>query len=210
MIAYIQNRFFQLSLLALTGIPLLLIFTMGMPERSLLKESFSVLTILAFFQLIGQFFWARTNRSAVRNLTMGSVLKYHKFIGYIFVAVMLFHPLYIVIPRFFEAGLSPVDAFVTMITTMNSGVVLGILAWCFMLILGVTSFMRTKLPMKYQNWRILHGVLAILFVTLAAWHAIDLGRHSTPAMSIFLGVLAASGILLLLKTYFSNNQKPVK
>lgn len=78
---------------------------------------------MAFFQLIGQFFWARTNRSAVRGLTMGSVVKYHKFIGYTFVAVMLFHPLYMVLPRFSEAGLSPVDAFVTMITTMNSGVV---------------------------------------------------------------------------------------
>ncbi len=211
MIAYIQNRFFQLSLFVLAGIPLLMLFTMGnFPERSLLKESFSVLTILAFFQLIGQFFWARINRSAVRNLTMGSVLKYHKFIGYTFVTVMLFHPLYIVIPRFFEAGVSPVDAFVTMITTMNSGVVVGILAWCLMLILGLTSFMRTKLPMKYKNWRIFHGGLAILFVALAAWHAIDLGRHSTSAMSIFLGVLTAGGILLLLKTYFSNNKKPVK
>ena len=153
--------------------------------------------------MIGQFFWARTNRSVVRNLTMGSVLKYHKIIGYTFVAVLLFHPLYIVIPRFFEAGVSPVDAFVTMVTTMNLGVVLGILAWCFMLILGLTSFMRTKLPMKYKTWRIFHGVLAILFIVPAAWHAIDLGRHSTTAMSIFLSVLTASGVLLLLKTYFS-------
>lgn len=134
---------------------------------------------------------------------MGSVLKYHKIIGYTFVAVLLFHPLYIVIPRFFEAGVSPVDAFVTMVTTMNLGVVLGILAWCFMLILGLTSFMRTKLPMKYKTWRIFHGVLAILFIVPAAWHAIDLGRHSTTAMSIFLSVLTASGVLLLLKTYFS-------
>lgn len=199
-----QSHSFKLSILTLTGIPLLLLLTMGnFPERSLLKESFSVLTILAFFQLVGQFFWARTNRSAVRNLTMGSVLKYHKFIGYTFVAVMLFHPLYIVTPRFFEAGVSPIDALITMLTTMNLGVVLGIIAWCLMLILGVASFMRTKLPMKYKSWRMLHGVLAILFVSFAAWHAIDLGRHSSPAMSIFLGVLTAGGIILLLKTYLS-------
>ncbi len=118
--AYIQNTFFRQSLLAFTGIPLLLIWTMGeVAERSLLKEALSVITILAFYQLIGQFFWARTNRSAVRNLTMGKVLQYHKFIGYTFIIIMLFHPLYVVVPRFFEAGVSPVDAFITMITTLN-------------------------------------------------------------------------------------------
>lgn len=138
---------------------------------------------------------------------MGSVLKYHKFIGYTFVAVLLFHPLYIVIPRFFEAGVSPIDAFSSMLSTMNLGVVLGIIAWCLMSILGVTSFMRTKMPMKYNSWRMLHGVLAILFVSFAVWHAIDLGRHASLSMSILFCVLTAGGVLHLLKTCFFKNQK---
>jgi len=63
--AYIKNNFLRQSVLAFTGMPLL-IWTMGnFPERSLLKESLSVMTILAFCQMIGQFFWTRTNRSAV-------------------------------------------------------------------------------------------------------------------------------------------------
>ncbi len=209
--AYIQNTFFRQSLLAFTGIPLLLIWTMGeVAERSLLKEALSVITILAFYQLIGQFFWARTNRSAVRNLTMGKVLQYHKFIGYTFIIIMLFHPLYVVVPRFFEAGVSPVDAFITMITTLNLGVVLGIIAWCLMLVLGVTSLVRNKLPMNYKSWRVLHGILAILFVSIAVWHAIDLGRHSSLAMSILLSMLTAGGIVFLLKTYIFKKNKPRK
>lgn len=200
--AYIQNSFFRQSLLVFSGIPLLLIWAMSnFPERSPLKEVLSVITILALYQLIGQFFWARTNRSAVRNLTMGKVLKYHKFIGYTIIIIMLFHPLYVVVPRFFESGVSPIDAFITMITTLNQGVVLGIIAWCLMLVLGVTSLIRNKFPMKYKSWRVLHGILAILFVSIAVWHAIDLGRHSSLAMSILLSMLTAGGILLLLKTY---------
>lgn len=205
--AYIQSNLFRRSLLAFTGIPLLLLFAMGnFPERSLLKEALSVITILAFCQLIGQFFWARANRFAVRNLTMAKVLKYHKFIGYTFIVVMLLHPLYLVIPRFFESGVSPVDAFITMITTLNQGVVLGIIAWCLMLVLGVTSLVRNTLPMKYKSWRVLHGILAMLFVSIAAWHAIDLGRHSNLAMSILLSMLTAGGILLLLQTYTSKSR----
>ncbi|MGB3225856.1 MAG: ferric reductase-like transmembrane domain-containing protein [Desulforhopalus sp.] len=201
--AYTQNNFFRLSLLFLVIIPMLVAgMTTDFMEKSLLKEGLSIVTILAFFQLIGQFFWARTNRPAVQQLTMSRVLKYHKYIGYTFVVIMFFHPLYVVIPRFFEAGVSPVDAFITMITTMNTGIVLGIIAWCLMLALGITSFIRNKLPMNYKSWRVLHGILAILFLSTAVWHAIDLGRHASLSMSILFCVLTAGGILHLLKTYF--------
>jgi len=200
--AYIQNIIFRQSLLVFTVLPLLIIFTMGnFPERYLLKEVLSVITILALYQFIGQFYWARANRSAVRNLTMAKVLNYHKFIGYTFIIVMIFHPLYVLIPRFFEAGVSPVDAFITMVTTLNLGVILGIIAWCLMLVLGLTSLIRNKLPMKYKSWRVLHGILAILFVSIAVWHAIDLGRHSSLMMSIVLSFLPVGGIVILLKTY---------
>jgi DMSO/TMAO reductase YedYZ heme-binding membrane subunit len=96
---------------------------------------------------------------------------------------------------------SPVDAFITMVTTLNLGVILGIIAWCLMLVLGLTSLIRNKLHMKYKSWRVLHGILAILFAAIAVWHAIDLGRHSSLVMSIVLSLLTAGGIVILLKTY---------
>jgi len=201
--AFTKSSTFRLSLLLLILIPMaVLATTTHFAERSLLKEALSIVTILAFFQLIGQFFWARTNKSAVRQLTMSRILKYHKSTGYIFVVIMLFHPFYVVLPRFFEAGVSPGDAFITMITTMNTGIVLGIIAWFLMLGLAVTSFIRNKLPMSYKSWRRLHGILATLFLLTAVWHAIDLGRHASLSMSILFCVLAAGGLLLLLKTYF--------
>ena len=210
--AYIKNNFLRQSVLAFTGMPLL-IWTMGnFPERSLLKESLSVMTILAFCQMIGQFFWTRTNRSAVANLKMSKVIKYHKIIGYTFVIVLLVHPVLLVVPRFFESGVAPVDAFITIITTFtNQGVVLGIIAWCLMLALGITSLARKRLPMKYKTWRVFHGILAMLFISIAAWHVIDLGRHSSFGMSILISMLTAGGIMLLLKTYtLKNPRKPAR
>ena len=205
--AYIKNNFLRQSVLTFTGMPLL-IWKMGnFQERSLLKESLSVITILAFCQMIGQFFWTRTNRSAAANLKMSKVIKYHKIIGYTFVLILLFHPLYLVVPRFFESGVSPVDAFITIISTLNQGVVLGIMAWCLMLVLGITSFARKRLPIKYKTWRVFHGILAMLFIIVAAWHAIDLGRHSGLAMSILIVMLTAGGILLLLKIYTFKSKK---
>ena len=206
---YIKSSFLRQSVLAFTGMPLL-IWAMGnFPERSLLKETLSVITILSFCQMMGQFFWARTNRSAVAGLQMSQVVKYHKVIGYTFVTILFLHPFYLVFPRFFESGVSPVDAFITIITTLNQGVVLGIIAWCLMLVLGITSLARKKLSMKHNTWRVFHGILAMLFILVASWHAIDLGRHSNLAMSMLISMLTASGILLLLRTYTYNKTKKI-
>jgi len=209
--AYIKNSFLRQSVLIFAGMPLL-IWAMGnFPERSLLKEGLSVMTILAFGQMIGQFFWTRTNRSAVANLKMSKVIKYHKTIGYTFIIILFFHPLYLVVPRFFESGVSAVDAFITIVSTLNQGIVLGIIAWCLMLALGIMSFARKRLPVKYKTWRVFHGILAMLFISIAAWHVIDLGRHANLAMSIFISMLISGGILLLLKTYtFKNSKKPAR
>ncbi len=200
----IKSNFFRQSVVVFTGMPLL-IWAMGnFPERTLFKESLSVITILAFCQMMGQFFWARTNRRAVKDLKMSNVIKYHKIIGYTFAFVLLFHPVLLVVPRFFESGVAPFDAFITIITTFTSqGVVLGIIAWCLMLTLTITSLARKKLPMKYTTWRVFHGILAILFSSIAAWHVIDLGRHSSIAMSIFITLLTTGGVLLTGKRYTS-------
>ena len=198
---FITSRFFRQALMAFTGIPLL-IWAMGnFPERSVLKESLLIITVLAFCQMIGQFFWTRMNGTAVKDLKMSRLIKYHKIMGYVLVILLLFHPLCLVIPRFFESGISPVDAFVSILKTMNQGVVLGIIAWCLMLALAITSFVREKLPMTYKTWRVFHGILALVFVAVAAWHAIDLGRHFNLAMSILITLMTTGASLLVLKTY---------
>jgi predicted ferric reductase len=76
-----------------------------------------------------------------------------------------------------------------------------------MLTLGMMSFMRKELPMKYTTWRMVHSMLSILFVVSGAWHVIDLGRHASLAMSVFIAVLTAGGVLLLLRTYRPKREK---
>jgi len=205
--AYLRSNFFIQSVMFFIGLPMLIWAMSGLPTRSFLKESLSIVTILAFCQMVGQFYWARTNRGAVKSLRMSKLLKYHKIIGYIFVPILLFHPLFLVVPRFFESGITPYEALITLLTTFNQGVVLGIMAWGLMLILGITALFRNKLPMKYTTWRVFHGILAMLFVFVAAWHAMDLGRHVNLAMSILISMLAAGGFLLLLRTYTLNSQR---
>ena len=205
---YLKSSFFIQSVLIFVGMPLLILALSSFPERSWLKETISILTILAFFQMVGQFFLSRSNGAAVQEMKMGRLVSLHKVIGYTAITILLIHPFLLVFPRFFEAGVAPDEAFITIITTLSSqGVVLGIIAWCLMLTLGIMSFMRNQLPMKHTTWRLVHGILSILFVFSGAWHLIDLGRHTNLAIAVFIAVLTAGGILLQLSAYRPKTEK---
>lgn len=205
---YFNNSFLKQSFLAFTGLPLLIWVLGSFPQRSTLKESLSVVTILSFSQMIGLFFLSRSNGFAVKELKMSRLIRFHKIIGYSCLIVLFLHPFLLVVPRFFESGIPPGDAFISIITTFTSqGVVLGIIAWCLMLTLGISSLIRKKIPMKYTAWRTFHGILAVLFIASAACHVIDLGRHSNLAMTTFIILSSAGGVLLLLKTMTSQRYK---
>ncbi len=199
-----ENRKTVILPIALTfiGLPVFFYATGDFPRRTLLKELISILSILAFCLLLAQFFLTCSNNSMLNGLKRGKIIRIHRFIGYIFAAVLLVHPLLIVLPRSFEAGVDGRDALFTIVTTFSSrGVVLGIISWFLILILAATSFFRNKLPLSYKTWRISHGILAISFITTASWHAIDLGRHTDQLLSCYIIFLAAGGVLPLLKSY---------
>ena len=196
------------AVLVFIGLPILFWALGDVPKRIVLKEALSILTLVAFSLMLMQFYLARSNRKILKEHKMSRVVKWHKVVGYIFVPVLLLHPFFIVLPRYFESGIEPKDALQTMLTSFESlGVVLGMIAWVLMLLIGLTSMFRKLLPFSYKTWRIIHGVLSIAFVIVATWHALNLGRHTDNAMSVYILIAAGAGVLLLLKTYFSKTTK---
>ncbi|GAB4376959.1 MAG: ferric reductase-like transmembrane domain-containing protein [Calditrichia bacterium] len=202
--AILKKYSFLSKIAVFIGIPLLVYFLQDFPRRTVLKESLSVLTILSFTFMGGQFYLTRGYRAVENKGRMGDIVKAHKFIGYFFGAVLLFHPYFIVFPRYFEGGVKPLGALWQIVTTLeNSGVVLGIIAWFMMIVLGISSLLRRKLFKSYRMWRWFHGLLSLLFIGLAAGHVITLGRHSAPVMTIFYLLLISGGVTVLVKTYIS-------
>lgn len=133
---------------------------------------------------------------------MGKVVKWHKVLGYVFVSFLLFHPFLIVIPRYFEAGITPQDAFVELLSNFNQkGLLLGLIAWILMMIIGITSAFRNKLPFTYKIWRTIHGILSIAFIFTASFHVVDMGRHINKTMAWLIAILTVFGVALLLRIY---------
>ena len=203
-----KNILIVLFLLSFIAIPLLIISFQGLPDRTILKESISVLIILGFFLMLSEFYLNRANKIFVKTYHMVKLIKFHKIIAYTVVFIFFIHPFLIVLPRFFEAGVDPLHAFWVMVTNFKSlGIIFGLIAWVLMIILFLTSFFRDKLNMSPHSWRVLHIILSILFAISALWHMIDLGRHSNEIMVIFIFLLVFIASLLLIKLYFFKNKK---
>jgi len=188
-------------------IPFLYLLLGDFPDRTVLKELISFLTIGAFFLMLGQFYLTRINKVTLKGQKMSKVINLHKVIGYIFIPILILHPFLIVVPRFFEAGVEPMEAFTTILTTFSSkGIIMGIIAMVLMILLGITSILRKKIQLKYTTWRIWHGLLSIAFVILATLHAVNLGRHTDTIMSVYMITMSTIGILLLIRIYFLHPQ----
>ncbi len=197
------------ALLIFIALPVLLFITGDSPGRTVLKDSISILTIIAFALLLQQLFLTRHVKTISQFYKLSQISNRHKVTGYIIVPFFLLHPVLIVLPRFFEAGVEPLDALITIITTFEStGVILGLIAWGLMLVLGITALFRyrlvKKLGVNYKAWRYFHGSLSILFISLASWHAIELGRHINYLMAVFIIICALTGAVMLVRHYVVN------
>ena len=187
-----------------------LVYSLGdFERRTLLKEAISLLTILAFFIMLMQFYLSRANRNVLTGHKMAKVVKWHKVLGYVFVSALLFHPFLIVLPRYFEAGIDPLDAFTELLSNFNQkGLLLGLIAWIFMVIIGLTSLLRNRLPFSYKTWRVIHGYLSMAFIITASLHVVDMGRHINQPMAWIIAILSISGVAMLLRTFILKSVLP--
>lgn len=196
------NKGLRWLIVAFIGLPVFFYVTGDFPRRTILKESISLLILLSLSLMLAQFFLSRINRRMFDGCSMGRIITIHKVLGYSLLTVLLLHPFLLVLPRTYEAGIGSMDALLTIVTSVNTiGVALGICAWILMLLLGLTSLFRKKIPISYSKWRLLHGLLAVPFIILAVCHSINLGRHVNSLLSVYFILFAVTGVLLLINRY---------
>jgi len=173
------------------------------PSRTLLKEILSLVTVGAFYLLLAQFYLSRINIVTIKGQKFSRIVKLHKILGYICIPVIFLHPFFIVLPRFFEASLDPIDALVKILTTFETrGIILGLIAMVLMILIGITSLLRKKMHLKYTTWRTMHAFLSVAFVIVATMHSVGLGRHMDTFLSAYTIIMAVIGIVFLLRIYF--------
>ena len=84
----------------------------------------------------------------------------------------------------------------------SAAIVTGMLAWFLLALLIITAIRRDDLPCRYETWRAMHGLGALLVAGLGLHHALTAGRYAAhPAVAGALWALLGLALLTLVWVY---------
>ncbi len=196
------NSFFLRATAVFAGFPVLFLLIAGVfSGRNAYLEIFSVITIAAWCLVPGQFYWFPGNRFLSLHLRGWMLGQYHMIIGTSLVLLLCSHPFLLVLPKLFEYGISPREAFFTMISTPHPGVISGIISWLLLAVLGVTAWCRNFLPLGYKAWLRMHGILASLVLIFGLHHVLLLGRHITPFIAVIFILFTLAATVMMVRRW---------
>ena len=192
-----------LIVLYLTAVtlPLIASWLVGGPPRPLREELASGLGILAFSMILMEFVLSGRFKSISNGVGMDVTMRFHQIMARTALVFALLHPfLYRGAP---SGGQRPWDPTRQLtITTDFSDLSSGIAAFLILPCLVLLAIGRTRLDFKYETWRLMHGIGALLIAALLLHHTIHAGRYgSLPVMTSIWQAMTALAVGSLLYVY---------
>jgi len=179
-------------------LPLILSWASGAEPRPFRHELASGLGMLAFSMILGEFVLSGRFKRISNGIGMDVTMRFHQLMARTALVFAMLHPfLYRGTP---SGGARPWDATRQLtVTTDFANLATGIAAFILLPSLVLLAIARTQLDYKYETWRLLHGVGALLIAGLLLHHAIYAGRYGAEPVMVWLwlGMTAiAAGSLL--------------
>lgn len=169
--------------LAVLLLPVGLSWSLGWPPRPIHQEIASGLGMLAFSIILVEFVLSGRFKGISSRTGMDVTMRIHQVMARTALVFAVLHPLFY--QGTLSGGQRPWDVTrQTTITTDFPALASGIAAYLLLFVLIFLAMARNALGYKYETWRLMHGVGALLIAGLLLHHAIYAGRHGAqPAMT---------------------------
>jgi predicted ferric reductase len=186
--------------LLLTESPLLLAAFQGLPLRSFPDEVASSFGLVGFIWLLLSFLLSGRFRAISGQIGIDKTMRLHQLMAIALGLIIFLHPYFYTLP--INKPL-PWDTTQELSLTLTApAFISGMIAWIILPVLIITTLFKDQLPCRYETWRALHGIGAVIIVAATAHHAFEIGRYTNSlAMKIFWLSLIAVASLTLLRTY---------
>lgn len=158
-------------------LPLGLSWVFGGPPRGFWAELGSGLGMLAFAMILAEFVLSGRFRRVSSGIGMDVTMRFHQVMARAALLFALVHPfLYGGTPA---GGARPWDpSRVLTVSTDFTAMAGGVLAFVLLPALVALAAYRTQLDYKYETWRLMHGIGAVLIAGALLHHALSAGRYS--------------------------------
>ncbi|WP_108883226.1 ferric reductase-like transmembrane domain-containing protein [Anderseniella sp. Alg231-50] len=187
--------------LIVTLTPLVLSILQGRALRPFWDEISSGLAMTAFAILLVEFVLSGRFKVISARIGMDVTMRLHQLLARTALVFILIHPFLYQTPFL----TFPVPWDVSRQLTLGLGIgslASGLAGWILLPVLVLTAVLRDQLPYRYETWRLMHGVGAVLIAAMAMHHTLNAGRYSSdPLLAGFWVVLLALALGSLLYSY---------
>ena len=179
--------------LAIGSLPLLLAWHENAPVVGFWRALSNGLAMVAFALLCVQFVISGRIRWVSGRFGVDRLMMFHQLAARVITVALIVHPFLYVIHSLHQDGFAAaVDTLVSMLG--NPAFTSGLTGWALLIVVMALALLRDWLPIRYEAWRMSHGVGAAAIVCAGLHHTITMGSYSEDLMLaqfwIVLGVLA--------------------
>ncbi len=196
----LNPRLLLVFYLLISALPLFLAYLQNKPLREFPNEFASAFGLIGFTWMLLSFLLSGRFRTISGKIGIDKTMRLHQLMAIVLAVLILLHPYFYTLsinetlPWDSSAQFSlnlPLSAFIT-----------GMFAWVLLPVLVLTALFRDQLPYRYESWRGLHGLAALLLVAASLHHVLVAGRYSEDVMmKVFWIGLITFASLTLLRTY---------
>jgi predicted ferric reductase len=180
--------------------PLVLAAIGNGPARGFWHELSSGLVMVAFAMTLAQFLLSGRFRGISGRVGIDLTMRFHQLAAWSLLAFVLLHPFLYALPALAAdpgAGVARLRGMFA-----SPGLRTGVIAWWLLVLTVLMGAWRDRLPVRYETWRLSHGVGAALIAGLSAHHTLSVGTYANdPLLSGFWIVLTGVALLSLAHVY---------
>lgn len=161
---------------ALCLLPVVLAALQGHPARNVFRELSSGLVMVGYVMALLQFLLSGRFEWLSGRVGIDRTMRFHQVASWVILVLIVVHPLLYVAPRLIPDPTQALAALTRMFSSpsLRSGVI----AWFLMVLLVPLAVLRDRLPLRYELWRLSHGVFAIAFAVFGTHHTLQVGTFS--------------------------------
>lgn len=196
----LHARSLAVSYLLAALVPMALALSQHVAPADPLELAAAALGMVATLGMAIQFVTSGRFEGVSGAMGIDKIMGFHKIAAWWLLLAVLLHPLAYVAPTWADnpdLGWLRLEFYLTAPAYRSGVVSLGAL-----LLLVLTSALRERLPWRYEIWRGLHVVLALIAVIAALHHAIAVGRFSAQGVLAGFWWLAGAGVALVMAVLY--------